>query len=94
MESQATRDVTRTMDRAVARVMAAVEGGPHAGNTALFVTTDHGMRAVERMVNIQRILVVHDIDARAIDLHPTATELLGIAAGQPVDGSALRDFLD
>jgi predicted AlkP superfamily pyrophosphatase or phosphodiesterase len=72
MESEAARDAVAAMDDAVGIVLDAVERGPHAGRTAVLVTTDHGMRPVTHLINIQRILIRHDIPARPVSSGTTA----------------------
>jgi predicted AlkP superfamily pyrophosphatase or phosphodiesterase len=94
MDSQATREATRTLDRAVARVMEAIESGPHAESSTLFVTTDHGMRPVERIVNIQRILIAHDIDARALSTGTTSFLYFDDLAGVEAAFEALSGYAE
>jgi alkaline phosphatase D len=72
MQSAQTVAAVVGMDAAVARVMAAIEAGPGRDATALVVTTDHGMRPVTTIVNIERILRKHDIPARAISTGTTS----------------------
>lgn len=72
MRSRAAREAVARMDRAVARVMKAIEAGPGRDAAALVVTTDHGMAPVREIVNIQRILRAHDIPARALSTGTTA----------------------
>lgn len=72
MRSQAARDAVVRMDRAVARVMKAIEAGPGRDATTLVVTTDHGMAPVTEIVNIQRILLAQEIPARAVSTGTTS----------------------
>ena len=72
MQSSEARAAVLRMDAAVARVMAAIEAGPGIENTTLLVTTDHGMRPVSRIVNVERILRYHEIPARALSTGTTA----------------------
>jgi predicted AlkP superfamily pyrophosphatase or phosphodiesterase len=72
MESDEARAAVIGMDAAIARVMRAIEAGPGRESTALFVTTDHGMRPVSSIVNVERILRYHDIPARAVSTGTTA----------------------
>jgi len=72
MQSSETRAAVVRMDAAVARVMKAIEDGPGVENTTLFVTTDHGMRPVSQIVNVERILRYHDIPARAVSTGTTS----------------------
>ncbi len=72
MQSSAARKAVVQMDAAVARVMRAIEAGPGRHATALFVTTDHGMAPVTRIVNIERILRKHEIPARAVSTGTTS----------------------
>jgi predicted AlkP superfamily pyrophosphatase or phosphodiesterase len=72
MRSRAARDAVIRMDRAVARVMQAIEAGPGRDATTLVVTTDHGMAPVTEIVNIQRILLAQEIPARAVSTGTTS----------------------
>ena len=72
MASEETAAAVARMDAAVARVIAAIEAGPGRDAAALFVTTDHGMREIESIVNVERILRYHDIPARSISTGTTA----------------------
>jgi predicted AlkP superfamily pyrophosphatase or phosphodiesterase len=72
MRSAAARDAVVRMDRAVARVMKAIEAGPGRDATTLVVTTDHGMAPVTEIVNIQRILLAQEIPARAVSTGTTS----------------------
>jgi predicted AlkP superfamily pyrophosphatase or phosphodiesterase len=72
MRSRAARDAVVRMDRAVARVMEAIEAGPGVDAATLVVTTDHGMTPVTTIVNIERILRVKQIPARALSAGTTS----------------------
>jgi alkaline phosphatase D len=72
MQSAETAAAVTGMDAAVARVMRAIEAGPGRDTTALFVTTDHGMAPVTRIVNIERILRKNEIPARAVSTGTTS----------------------
>jgi predicted AlkP superfamily pyrophosphatase or phosphodiesterase len=72
MRSSEARDAVVRMDRAVARVMRAIEEGPGRDAAALVVTTDHGMAPVRELVNVQRILRVNEIPARAVSAGTTS----------------------
>jgi predicted AlkP superfamily pyrophosphatase or phosphodiesterase len=72
MQSQQAVAAVIGMDAAVARVMRAIEAGPGRDATALFVTTDHGMRPVTTIVNIERILRKNGIPARAVSTGTTS----------------------
>ncbi len=72
MSSRAARKAVVGMDRAVARVMEAIEAGPGRDATTLIVTTDHGMAPVTTIVNIERILRVNEIPARAYSTGTTS----------------------
>ena len=72
MRSNAARDAVVRMDRAVARVMQAIEAGPGRDATTLVVTTDHGMAPVTTIVNIERILRAQQIPARALSAGTTS----------------------
>jgi predicted AlkP superfamily pyrophosphatase or phosphodiesterase len=72
MASSEARDAVVRMDAAVARVMKAIDAGPGRDATALVVTTDHGMAPVTAIVNIERILRVQAIPARAVSTGTTS----------------------
>jgi predicted AlkP superfamily pyrophosphatase or phosphodiesterase len=72
MRSSDARAAVQRMDAAVARVMKAIEAGPGRDAAALFVTTDHGMAPVTRIVNIERILRQESIRARAVSAGTTS----------------------
>jgi predicted AlkP superfamily pyrophosphatase or phosphodiesterase len=72
MRAKRTRDAVVRMDRAVARVMRAIEEGPGRDATTLVVTTDHGMAPITEIVNIERILRVNQIRARAVSTGTTS----------------------
>jgi len=72
MSSRAARKAVIGMDRAVARVMEAIEAGPGRDATTLVVTTDHGMAPVTTIVNIERILRDHQIPAHAYSTGTTS----------------------
>jgi predicted AlkP superfamily pyrophosphatase or phosphodiesterase len=72
MRSKAARAAVVRMDRAVARVMKAMEAGPGRDAATLVVTTDHGMAPVTEIVNIQRILRVNEIPARPLSTGTTS----------------------
>jgi predicted AlkP superfamily pyrophosphatase or phosphodiesterase len=72
MRSKAAREAVVRMDRAVARVMKAIEAGPGRDAATLVVTTDHGMAPVTEIVNIQRILRVNEIPARPLSTGTTS----------------------
>jgi predicted AlkP superfamily pyrophosphatase or phosphodiesterase len=72
MRSRAAREAVVRMDRAVARVMQAMEAGPGRDASTLVVTTDHGMAPVSEIVNVQRILRAQQIPARAVSTGTTS----------------------
>lgn len=72
MRSAEAAAAVQRMDAAIARVMKAIEAGPGRDATALFVTTDHGMAPVTRVVNVERILRAESIPARAISAGTTS----------------------
>jgi len=72
MDSRQARAAVVRMDAAVARVMQAIEDGPGRDAAALVVTTDHGMAPVTTLVNIERILRVEQIPARAVSTGTTS----------------------
>jgi len=91
MGAAETRAAVEAMDAAVARVMRAVETGPHAGRTALFVTTDHGMRPVTHMVNVARVLANRDVQGRAVSTGTTAFVYLDAPGQADAAAARLRD---
>ena len=70
MDAEATRAAVVESDAAVAVILAALAAAPFP--TALFVTTDHGMRPVPDIVNIRRILYNHAIDAEPVSTGTTS----------------------
>jgi predicted AlkP superfamily pyrophosphatase or phosphodiesterase len=72
LRSQEARDAVVRMDRAVARVMRALENGPGRDAAALVVVTDHGLAPVTELVNVQRILRANEIPARALSAGTTS----------------------
>lgn len=70
--SQATADAVAASDALLGKLMAAVDAHPARARIALVVVTDHGMREVRTVVNIQRILGRHEIPARAISSGTTS----------------------
>lgn len=65
-DSEETAAAVAGMDANVARIVGAIEAQPAGRETALFVTTDHGMLDLQILVNIERILRWHDIAARPL----------------------------
>ena len=106
MDSEAARAAAAAMDEAVGIVLTAVEASPNAGRTALLVTTDHGMVPVTHLVNIQRILLRHEIPARAVStgttsflyfddpaaVEPAARKLASYEAFEVLRRDALPDY--
>jgi predicted AlkP superfamily pyrophosphatase or phosphodiesterase len=72
MDSQATADALIASDALLGRLMAAIDAHPARDRIALVVTTDHGMREVRSIVNIQRILGSHDITATPVSSGTTS----------------------
>jgi predicted AlkP superfamily pyrophosphatase or phosphodiesterase len=72
MSSSEARDAVVRMDRAVARVMRALEQGPGRDAATLVVLTDHGIAPVREIVNVQRILRANEIPARALSSGTTS----------------------
>jgi predicted AlkP superfamily pyrophosphatase or phosphodiesterase len=56
IESPETAAEVVQSDALLGQLMAAIDAHPDREHIALFVTTDHGMRAADTIVNIQRIL--------------------------------------
>ncbi len=71
-ESEATRAAVERADRAVGRVLEAVDAHPERERIQLLITTDHGMVRVTHAVNLTRILDRHAIPARAVSSGPNA----------------------
>jgi alkaline phosphatase D len=59
-------------DALLGKLLAAIEAHPDRERIALVVTTDHGMREVDTIVNIQRILGAHEIAATPVSSGTTA----------------------
>ncbi len=72
MDSQRTRFAVIQADAALGAVLAAIQSLPDRERVTLIVTTDHGMRAADRVVNIKRILGRHDIEATALSTGTTS----------------------
>jgi len=64
MEAHETREAVVESDKQVGRILAAIETSPRRDTTTLMVTTDHGMVDVSTNVNVKKILLNHDIEAR------------------------------
>ena len=64
--SDELRAAVEAVDHQVGRVMAALEQPELSGDTALVVLTDHGMRSVSHLVNLERILRRRGIEARML----------------------------
>lgn len=91
MASAATRAAVAEADRAVATVLAAVE---RAGDAALIVTTDHGMRPVTHIINVEYLLRRHGIAARVAATGTTAFVYLDDPATRPAAVEALSAYAD
>lgn len=63
LDSEAVRRAVEDVDRQVGRVMAAIEASGTPRETALVVLTDHGMRPVSHLLNLERILRRRGVDA-------------------------------
>jgi predicted AlkP superfamily pyrophosphatase or phosphodiesterase len=72
MDSQATADAVALSDALLGRLLAAIDAHPERDRIAVVVTTDHGMREVTTIVNIQRILGRHGIDATPVSTGTTS----------------------
>ncbi len=70
--SEETRLAVEQSDAIIGRVMEAIEALPDAGRFSVIVTTDHGMRDVTHVVNIERILRRHGIDAEPVSTGTTS----------------------
>lgn len=63
MDAWQTRQAVAASDAHVGKILAAIEELPFRDQTAVIVTTDHGMVPVTYNVNIKKILLNHAIDA-------------------------------
>ena len=66
LEAEETRQAVMEADAIVVALLDAIEAQPDGAQIQLLVTTDHGMKPVEQLVNIQRILRRQEIPARAV----------------------------
>ena len=66
IDSEETSLAVAESDALLGRLMAAIDAHPDRERIALVVTTDHGMRAVDTIVNIRRILKNHGIAATSV----------------------------
>ncbi|MBM4266406.1 MAG: alkaline phosphatase family protein [Deltaproteobacteria bacterium] len=66
VDAPETRAAVEEADRAVGRVVDALEKNGLAGETTLIVTTDHGMVPIHHLVNLDYILRDLDIEARML----------------------------
>jgi len=72
IDSPETAAAVAQSDALLGQLMAAIEGSPDRERIALFVTTDHGMRTVDTIVNIQRILRRQGIAATPVSSGTTS----------------------
>ena len=72
IDSEGTAQAVVQSDALLGKLLAAIDGHPDRDRIALVVTTDHGMREVDTIVNIQRILGAHDIAATPVSSGTTA----------------------
>jgi arylsulfatase A-like enzyme len=72
IDSAGTAAAVAQSDALLGRLMEAVDAHPDRERIALVVTTDHGMRSVDTIVNIRRILRNHGIAATPISSGTTA----------------------
>ena len=72
MEADETRAAVVAADAVVATVLDSIDAQPDSEEIQLLITTDHGMVAVEQLVNIERILRRHDIEARPVSSGTTS----------------------
>jgi len=72
IDSQAAADALIASDALLGELMAAIDAHPARDRIALVVTTDHGMREVRSVVNIQRILGKHEIAATPVSSGTTS----------------------
>jgi predicted AlkP superfamily pyrophosphatase or phosphodiesterase len=70
IDSPETAAAVVESDALLGKLMAAIDAHPERERIALVVTTDHGMRAVDTIVNIRRILRNHGIAATPISRLP------------------------
>lgn len=87
VDSQKSRAHIVETDARVAEVLAAIEARPES-ETTLFLLTDHGMREVSHLVQLDRLLKREGVRAQSIARGSTA--LLYLEAGQDADIAAKR----
>ena len=78
-------------DALLGRLMAAIDAHPDRANIALVATTDHGMREVDTIVNIQRILGNHGIAATPIS--SGTTSFIYLQKDDPAEQARAADAL-
>jgi predicted AlkP superfamily pyrophosphatase or phosphodiesterase len=72
IDSSETAAAVAQSDALLGQLMAAIEAHPDREHITLVVTTDHGMRAVDTIVNIQRILRRQGIAATPVSSGTTS----------------------
>ncbi len=87
MDAPETRAGVETADAVVGAVLAAIDAQPDAASIQLVVTTDHGMVAVEQVVNIARILRRHEIAATPLSSGTTSFLYFENADRAAIDGA-------
>jgi predicted AlkP superfamily pyrophosphatase or phosphodiesterase len=91
MDSPEVRAAIKETDDAVATVLAKVE---RLGDTALIVTTDHGMVPVTHLINIEYILRKHGIASRVAATGTTAFLYLDDPSTRPAVIEALSSYTE
>lgn len=64
MDSARTRQAVADSDARIGEILSAISELPFASEVTLLVTTDHGMVPVSHNVNVTKILLNHEINAR------------------------------
>ncbi|HEX5065076.1 MAG TPA: ectonucleotide pyrophosphatase/phosphodiesterase [Myxococcota bacterium] len=72
IDSPETAAAVVEADALVGKILAAIDASPARDRIAVLVTTDHGMRAVDTIVNMRRILRNHGIAATPISSGTTS----------------------
>jgi alkaline phosphatase D len=72
IDSEEAAAAVAQSDALLGQLLAAVDAHPARERIALFVTTDHGMREVDTIVNIRRILGNHGIAATPVSSGTTS----------------------
>lgn len=72
MNSAKTQKAVATSDACVGRILDGINALPFRNDVTLIVTTDHGMMPVSYNVNVKKILLNHEINARFVSSGTTS----------------------